>query len=69
MTALTKIQARQDEQAARDILDREQHKNMAYVRQYARDHAAEIEAEWNALDGRTTAQKVRDDLAAKRGSV
>ncbi|QDP53733.1 MAG: hypothetical protein GOVbin7759_20 [Prokaryotic dsDNA virus sp.] len=57
-------QARCDERAARDLREREWRAARADTDAYALAHKAELDAEWDALDGRTTSQKVRDDIAA-----
>ena len=57
-------QHRQDELAARDLRESMWRAAKADADAYALAHKAELDAEWDALDGRTTSQKVRDDIAA-----
>lgn len=57
-------QHRQDELAARDLRESMWRGAVNDARAWAREHKAELDAEWDALDGRTTSQKVRDDIAA-----
>ena len=58
-------QHRQDELAAAELRESMwRAETKADTRAWAREHKAELDAEWDALDGRTTSQKVRDDIAA-----